>query len=130
MKMLLMIIIIVSRTSRNFWFVTRLTLCSGLWWLFEKSKPSSIKITWLFEWRTIVQTNKWICFIMMTVTIHRPLEMSLEIRFLFNFENRYVTKSGTVVWLLWTSLPIESDSICYCKTSPIRKNLKRNEIYI
>lgn len=28
---------------------------------------------------------------------------------LFNFENRYLTKEGAVVWLLWTSLPIEDD---------------------
>ena len=28
---------------------------------------------------------------------------------LFNFENRYLTKDGAVVWLLWTSLPIEDD---------------------
>jgi hypothetical protein len=51
---------------------------------------------------------------------------------LFNFENRYVTKIGAVVWLLWTSLPIDSDKVVYAiaKTLPIRKNLKRNEIYI
>jgi hypothetical protein len=50
---------------------------------------------------------------------------------LFNFENRYVTKGGAIVWLLWT-LPIDSDKVVYAiaKTLPIRKNLKRNEIYI
>jgi hypothetical protein len=32
---------------------------------------------------------------------------------LFNFES-YVTKSDAIVWLLWTSLPIDSDNgICY-----------------
>jgi hypothetical protein len=50
---------------------------------------------------------------------------------LFNFENRYVTKM-VLSYLLWTSLPIDSDKVVYAiaKTLPIRKNLKRNEIYI
>jgi PAS domain S-box-containing protein len=38
---------------------------------------------------------------------------------LFNFENRYVTKSGAIVWLLWTSLPIDSDKVVYA----IAKNI-------
>ncbi|WP_050979824.1 PAS domain-containing sensor histidine kinase [Flavobacterium sp. ACAM 123] len=38
---------------------------------------------------------------------------------LFNFENRYITKSGAIVWLLWTSLPIESDKVVYA----IAKNI-------
>ena len=38
---------------------------------------------------------------------------------LFNFENRYVTKSGAIVWLLWTSLPIDSDQVVYA----IAKNI-------
>jgi hypothetical protein len=39
-------------------------------------------------------------------------------------------KSGAIVWLLWTSLPIDSDKVVYAiaKTLPIRKNLKRNEM--
>ncbi len=32
---------------------------------------------------------------------------------LFNFENRYVTKSGEIVWLSWTSLPVESDQLIF-----------------
>jgi PAS domain S-box-containing protein len=38
---------------------------------------------------------------------------------LFNFENRYVTKNGDIVWLLWTSLPIENDQLIYA----IAKNI-------
>jgi PAS domain S-box-containing protein len=30
-----------------------------------------------------------------------------------NFENRYVKKSGEIVWLLWTSLPVESDQLVF-----------------
>jgi hypothetical protein len=37
---------------------------------------------------------------------------------LFNFENRYVTKGGAIVWLLWT-LPIDSDKVVYA----IAKNI-------
>ncbi|MDP2337924.1 MAG: PAS domain-containing sensor histidine kinase [Bacteroidota bacterium] len=32
---------------------------------------------------------------------------------LFDFENRYVTKSGEIVWLSWTSLPVESDQLVF-----------------
>ncbi|AWG22358.1 PAS domain-containing sensor histidine kinase [Flavobacterium faecale] len=32
---------------------------------------------------------------------------------LVNFENRYITKSGRIVWLLWTSIPIENKQYIY-----------------
>ena len=38
---------------------------------------------------------------------------------LANFENRYVTKSGEIVWLSWTSLPVESEQIVFA----IAKNI-------
>ena len=38
---------------------------------------------------------------------------------LYNFENRYVTKSGNIVWLLWTSFPIAKDKLFYA----IAKNI-------
>ncbi len=38
---------------------------------------------------------------------------------LFNFENRYLTKNGAIIWLLWTSLPIEKDNLVYA----IAKNI-------
>ncbi|HET9487587.1 MAG TPA: PAS domain-containing sensor histidine kinase [Chryseosolibacter sp.] len=45
---------------------------------------------------------------------------------LLNFENRYVTSSGEIVWLSWTSLPVESDQLIFA----IAKNVthkKRQE---
>jgi PAS domain S-box-containing protein len=45
---------------------------------------------------------------------------------LLNFENRYVTKTGEIVWLSWTSLPIPSDDLIFA----IAKNIthkKRQE---
>lgn len=38
---------------------------------------------------------------------------------LFNFENRYVTKDGEIVWLSWTSLPVERDQLIFA----IAKNI-------
>lgn len=32
---------------------------------------------------------------------------------LYNFENRYVTKNGDIVWLHWTSFPIEEDQVIF-----------------
>lgn len=38
---------------------------------------------------------------------------------LFNFENRYVTKTGEIVWLSWTSLPVDEDQLIFA----IAKNI-------
>lgn len=38
---------------------------------------------------------------------------------LSNFENRYLTKTGEIVWLSWTSLPIESENLVFA----IAKNI-------
>lgn len=38
---------------------------------------------------------------------------------LLHFENRYVTKSGEIVWLSWTSMPIDSEKLVYA----IAKNI-------
>lgn len=38
---------------------------------------------------------------------------------LLNFENRYVTKSGGIVWLSWTSMPIDNDQLVFA----IAKNI-------
>ncbi len=38
---------------------------------------------------------------------------------LLNFENRYVTKSGEIVWLSWTSLPVDDDQLIFA----IAKNI-------
>ena len=37
----------------------------------------------------------------------------LENNPLFNFENRYVTKSGEIVWLSWTSMPVPEEKLVY-----------------
>ncbi|KIA85913.1 histidine kinase [Flavobacterium sp. AED] len=38
---------------------------------------------------------------------------------LLNFENRYLTKCGEVVWLSWTSMPVEEEKLVYA----IAKNI-------
>jgi PAS domain S-box-containing protein len=38
---------------------------------------------------------------------------------LLNFENRYVTKSGEVIWLSWTSMPVYNDKLVFA----IAKNI-------
>jgi len=54
---------------------------------------------------------------------------------LFNFENRYVKKSGEIVWLSWTSLPVDSDQLVFAIAKDIthtkrleadRSNLRTN----
>lgn len=51
---------------------------------------------------------------------------------LYNFENRYLTKRGEVVWLTWTSFPIESDRVIFAiaKDITFKKRLEadRNEM--
>ncbi|RTY66664.1 PAS domain-containing sensor histidine kinase [Flavobacterium sp. LB2P53] len=38
---------------------------------------------------------------------------------LLNFENRYLTKTGEIIWLSWTSMPVESERLVYA----IAKNI-------
>ena len=56
----------------------------------------------------------------------QDLKITLEIREqvyknkpLLNFENRYLTKSGEIVWLSWTSMPVEGENLVYA----IAKNI-------
>lgn len=43
-----------------------------------------------------------------------------------DFENRYVTKSGEIVWLSWTSIPVEKDKAIYAIAKDITHK-KKNE---
>ena len=46
---------------------------------------------------------------------------------LLNFENRYITKSGEIVWLHWTSMPIESDEVVFAIAKNITHKKKLEE---
>jgi PAS domain S-box-containing protein len=46
---------------------------------------------------------------------------------LLNFENRYVTKSGEIVWLHWTSMPIDSEKIVFAIAKNITHKKKLEE---
>ena len=46
---------------------------------------------------------------------------------LFNFENRYVTKSGEIVWLSWTSLPVSNDKLVFAIAKNITHKKKLEE---
>lgn len=43
---------------------------------------------------------------------------------LLNFENRYITKSGSIVWFTWTSMPSVEDQLVYA----IAKNITHKKI--
>ena len=51
---------------------------------------------------------------------------------LYNFENRYVTKSGKIVWLTWTSFPIDKDRVIFAIAKDIthkkKLELERNRL--
>lgn len=46
---------------------------------------------------------------------------------LLNFENRYVTKSGQIVWLSWTSMPNLNDKLVYAIAKNITHKKKQEE---
>lgn len=46
---------------------------------------------------------------------------------LLNFENRYVTKSGELVWLTWTYMPVESEQLVYAIAKNIT-HIKKQEL--
>ena len=51
-----------------------------------------------------------------TISVRKELTKSKP---LLNFENRYVTKSGEIVWLSWTSHPVDSEQLIFA----IAKNI-------
>ncbi|MDQ0641204.1 PAS domain S-box-containing protein [Pedobacter sp. W3I1] len=53
----------------------------------------------------------------------------LEGRSLLNFENRYVAKDGSVIWLSWTSVPIKRDNLVFAIAKDItyRRQLEEYE---
>ena len=46
---------------------------------------------------------------------------------LLNFENRYITKTGEIVWLSWTSMPIDSEKLVYAIAKNITLSKKHEE---
>jgi PAS domain S-box-containing protein len=46
---------------------------------------------------------------------------------LLNFENRYLTKTGEVVWLSWTSMPIENEQVVFAIAKNITHKKKQEE---
>ena len=46
---------------------------------------------------------------------------------LLNFENRYLTKTGEIVWLSWTSMPLESEKLVYAIAKNITHTKKIEE---
>ena len=46
---------------------------------------------------------------------------------LLNFENRYLTKSGEIVWLSWTSMPVASEKLVYAIAKNITHKKKVEE---
>ena len=59
------------------------------------------------------------------ITARRRTTLS-EGQSLMNFENRYVTKDGSIVWLSWTSVPIKRDQLIFAiaKNISYRKQLE------
>lgn len=48
---------------------------------------------------------------------------------LINFENRYITKSGDIVWLSWTSMPIKRDKMVFAIAKIIIHKKKLEEYW-
>ncbi|WP_323757652.1 PAS domain-containing sensor histidine kinase [Roseivirga sp.] len=46
---------------------------------------------------------------------------------LLNYENRYIKKNGEIVWLAWTSMPLEDESLVYAIAKDITHKKKLEE---
>ncbi len=46
---------------------------------------------------------------------------------LLNFENRYITKSGEIVWLAWTSMPLDNQQLVFAIAKNITHKKKQEE---
>ncbi|MCJ8164152.1 PAS domain-containing sensor histidine kinase [Pontibacter sp. E15-1] len=44
-----------------------------------------------------------------------------------HFENRYVTKSGEIIWLSWTSLPVDSDRLVFAIAKDVTHKIRLEE---
>lgn len=60
------------------------------------------------------------------ITSHVRTELT-RAKPLHNFENRYVTKNGEIVWLSWTSVPIESERVIFAVAKNITHRKKQEE---
>ena len=54
-------------------------------------------------------------------------EQADENKPLLNFENRYLTKSGDIVWLSWTAMPVDSEKLVYAIAKNITHKKKMEE---
>src|SRR6185437_16025580 len=54
------------------------------------------------------------------LTLHKRAEL-FEGQSLVNFRNRYVTKSGNILWLEWTSLYFPADGVVFAIAKDITK---------
>ncbi|MBC7915865.1 MAG: PAS domain-containing sensor histidine kinase [Pyrinomonadaceae bacterium] len=61
-----------------------------------------------------------------SVTLNFRQEL-LKSKPLFNFENRYVCKNGDIVWLSWTSLPVDSDQLVFAIAKDVTHKKKTEE---
>ena len=59
-----------------------------------------------------------------TIRIRNILRNNQDI---LNFENRYITKNGETIWLLWTSMPIYSKKLVYAAAKNITHIKKQEE---
>ena len=66
-----------------------------------------------------------------TVTLENRNSLKRNIP-LLNFENRYVSKEGAIIWLSWTSIPEPENEIVYAIAKDVTyiksKELERNEL--
>lgn len=47
---------------------------------------------------------------------------------LLNYENRYLTKSGEIIWLIWTSIPISTEKVVFAIAKNITSKKKIEEL--
>jgi PAS domain S-box-containing protein len=61
------------------------------------------------------------------VTTSKKRENIIKDNALINFDNRYITKSGEIVWLSWTSMPIKSAKVVFAIAKIITHKKKLEE---
>ncbi|RYY34163.1 MAG: helix-turn-helix domain-containing protein [Sphingobacteriaceae bacterium] len=59
----------------------------------------------------------------------RHRDLLLENIPLLNFENRYVAKSGEIVWLVWTSMPVQNQQLVFAVAKNITYRKKLEEYH-
>lgn len=104
----------------NFFNISADLICiAGFDGYFKRINPAVSKLLGYSEEELYAQPIHTFWYAPDAKTTHETREEVYRNKPLLNFENRYLTKTGEIVWLSWTSMPVVEEKLVYA----IAKNI-------